>query len=531
MNTFKIIPVLGLKTSVQQDDPTLFRFVGENVAYTHDVGGVNVDYKRKHNACTKSWGLSQWSNSANAQATKCMGLYELYDSSGNRNYIYFDNGLAYYYDSNHDPTEIAAAAPVTFASDDADFYSIIKVGDYVVWADYAEHTPYKWKHGDANSSKLIQSGTEYKFRYLASFQRRVIGAYSDQTDGDIDVRWSTAWPTTAITSLNYPAANQLYIPNDDPIVSVMPMGRDRCFIGCENSIHSLDYTENYSTPFKCRTVNSQQGPINQFSIINMGGPHFFFNKYYGFCSFDGQRITPISQDIELDLQDMNNEYVNRIYGDYVPLTRELVWAVPLDGGSVNSHLLFYQLDTGNWRKEDKVVRCVNSQRMYDNYTWNDFIDELGGTGATWPASPARWADYTHHKYRLAYANTDGHLYYSYGESDLSGSNLDGYRIEPILDFGDSNRREVINEIWFSIGVVGNYSIDVYYRSGETTGELVGQGWTSIGSISCNSPSDPVLYPQGLSAKRLHQIKWGTNLNNEKFEVNAITFKYVTEDRY
>jgi len=530
MKSFKIIPVLGLKTSVAQNDPTLFRGVSEGVAMTHDVGGVNVDYKRKHNAATKSWGLYQWSNSANAQATKCMGLYELYDSSGNRNYIYFDNGLVYQFDSGLDQDEITAATPVTFANDDDDLYSIIQVGDYIVWADHGETTPYKWKHDGANSSKLIASGTEFVFRYLASFQRRVIGAYSDQTNGDIDIRWSTAWPDTAITSLNFPAANQLFIPSDDPIVGLMPMGRDRCFIGCENSIHSLDYTSNYSTPFAIRTVNSEQGPINHHSIINLGDRSFFYNKYYGFCEFNGQKITPISTDIEIDLQSMNNEYLNLIVGDYVPLTRELVWTVPLSGGAANSHLIYYQLDTGNWRKEDRVMRYVNAQRMYDSYTWNDFINELGGGAAVWPASPARWGDYTHHKYRLAYANTDGHLYYSFQESALAGSNLDGYRIEPIMDFGDANRRDIIKEIWFSIGVVGDYSIDISYRSGETVGELIAQSWTSLGSISCNSPADPVLYP-ALNAKRLHQIKWGTNLNNEKFEVNGITFRYDSEERY
>jgi len=531
MFTFEIIPILGLKTSVQQNDPTLFQFIGENRALTHDVGGVNVDYNRKFNSCTKSWGLSQWSVSANAQATKCMGLFELYDSSENRNHLYFDNGKVYRFDSARAPVEITASPAVTFANDNADLYSLIQVGDYAVWADMAETTPYKWKHGDANITKLIQSGIEYKFKYLAPFQRRVIGAYSDQTNGSIEVRWSTAWPTTAITSLNYPAANQIYIPNDDIIVSCHTMGRDRCFIGCENSIHSLDYTANYSTPFQCRTVNSKHGPVNHHSVINMGDRHYLFNKNYGFCAFDGRQLIPISQDVELDIQNMNSNYLNLIVGDYVPLTRELVWALPLSGGATNSHLLFYQLDTRKWRKENRIMRYVKSQRMYDLYTWNQFIAELGGSGATWPAAPASWGNYTFNKYRLSYANTDGHLYYSFGESDLAGSNLDGYRIEPILNFGDSSRREIINEIWFSINETGSYSIDVYYRSGETVGELIGQGWTSIGSISCNSPSDPVLYPENLSAKRLHQIKWGTNLNNEKFEVNSIVFKYVVEERY
>ena len=530
MNTFTIIPVLGLKTSVPQNDATLLQSVGDNVALSHDVGGVNVDYKRKFNAATKSWGYFQWSNSANAQATKCLGLFELYDGT-NRNYLYFDNGKVYKYDSSLDPVEITASPAITFANDDADLYSIIKVGSYVVWADKGEKTPYKWAHGDANSSKLIASGTEYKFKYLESFQRRVIGVHSDQTDGDIEVRWSTAWPTTAITSLNFPASNQLFIPNDDPLLGVRTMGRDRCFLFCQNSIHSLDYTGTYSTPFKIRTVNSEQGDVNHHSVVSLGDRHYLFNKHHGFCQFSGSSLIPISKNIETDLQNVNTEYMDKIVGTYVPLTREVCWTIPFDGGSVPSHLLFYSIDNGQWRKEDRAMMYVDSWRMYDNYTWNDFIEELGGAGSTWPSANERWADYTHHKERLVYGPTDGHLYYSYGEAVPAGGHLDGYRIEPVLDFGDAQRKDAIDEIWFSIGVIGSYSIDVYHRSGETVGELTAASWTSVGSISCDSPSEPVIYPDNMVAKRLHQIKWGTNLDDEKFEVNSITFKYTSEDRY
>jgi len=529
METFKIIPILGLKTSVPQNDPSLFQSIGERVALTHDVGGVNLDYKRKFNACTKSWGYKQWSTSATAQATKCMGLFELYDGV-NRDHIYFDNGKAYYYDTGIDPVEIAADPVVTFANDDADLYSIVRVGSYVVWADMAEHTPYKWANGDANSTKLIASGTEYKFRYLESFQRRVIGCYSDQTNGDIEVRYSTAWPTTAITSLSYPASNQLYVPNDDPITGIRAMGKDRCFVFGYDSIHSLDYAGTYSTPFRLRNVNSTHGSVNHHSVVSMGDRFYLYNKHYGFCMFTGSQLQPISQSIEIDLQDMNTNYLPLIVGVYVPLTREICWAVPLAGGASNSHLLFYNVDNGMWRKEDRSMRYVDEWRMYDNYTWNSFITELGGGSAVWPGSPARWGDYTHHKERLVYSNSDGQLYYSYGE-DAAGSDLNGYRVEPVLDFGDAQRREVINEIWFGINVIGSYSLDAYYRSGETLGELIAQSWTSIGSLSCDSPADPVIYPDGLTAKRLHQLKWGTDLKDEKFEINHITFKYEAGERY
>lgn len=528
---FTIYPVLGRKTSVPADSPTLFQQVGENAAATHDAGGINFDLRRKRNACSKSFGYTQWSNSANTQATKCLGLFELYDGS-DRNYIYFDNGKFYYYDSSFDPQVIQDSGSTTFATDNVDLYSIVRVGEYVVFTDRGEHTPYKWSNGDANLTKLIQSGTEYTFRWLEVFRRRVIGIYSDQANGDIEIRWSTSWPTTAIGSLNFPSDNQLYIPNDDSLVGGKVMTKDRCFLYSLNSIHSLDYTRLYDTPFSIRTVVNGQGAVNHHSIVNLGDRHYLFNKYYGFCEFRGQQFPygqrPISEDIEIDLQDVNTEYMNLIVGTYLPLTREVCWIVPWSGHPTPNRFVYYDIDTRQWRIEDKEAHYVDAWRMYDNFTWNDFISEIGGTGIWSDAGSNTWADYTHHKTRLVHGHEDGHLYYQYGETD-NGSHIDGYRIEPVLDFGDSTRKDTLSEIWFSIGKAGSFSIDVYHRSGETLGELEDESWTSVGSISCNNPATPKINVN--QTARLHQIKWGTDLGDEKFEVNKIVFKFIPQSNY
>jgi hypothetical protein len=105
------------------------------------------------------------------------------------------DGDVYRYDSSRDPQEVADAGATAFASDATDFYSFIKYGSYMVFADFAEHTPYCSDYNDANLLKLISGGTEFKFRYLESFARRIIGAYSDQTNGNIEIRWSNANPT------------------------------------------------------------------------------------------------------------------------------------------------------------------------------------------------------------------------------------------------------------------------------------------------------------------------------------------------
>jgi len=534
MESFKIIPILGRKTDVMPDDESMFQFINERSALTHDAGGVNYDITEKANACSKSKGYEQWSNSATGQATKCLGLYELVDGS-TRDHIFIDNGKCYIFDSSLDPAAVEDGSSTTFATGNTDLYSFCTVGQYMVFADRAEHAPMKWKHGDATLSNLMfdgnsgGSGTEYKFRYVVPFQRRVVGLYSDQTNGDIDVRWSSSWPGTAITALNYPAANQLYIPNDDPITGGALMGHDRMYIYCENSIQQLVYYADYSAPFRCYTAVQKQGAENHHSIVNLGDRHYLFNRNYGFCEYRGGSTFPyggksLSDPIEDLIQGMNADYYNLIVGCFVPLTKEICWTVPLENSSTPNYLLFYNIETKQWRLEDKSMRYVDEWRLVNNFTWNNLITEAGGTGL-WTdggVSSRSWAYYSSHKQRLVYANTNGHLYNRDG-NDIDGANLDAYRIEPAMDFGHIFNHKTLLEIWFGIALSGDYSIDVHHRSGDTMGELIAASWTSLGSVSCNDNERPVLHCD--KTARYHQIKWGTDLKDERFRVTDIVFKY------
>ena len=528
MNTFKIIPILGRRTNVPPDDASLFRFVSQGLALTHDVGGVNFDIDRKKNACSKSYGRTQWSNTVNAKATKCMGLFELYDGT-NTNHVYFDSGSVFVYDGSNDPVDVSAAT--TFYDDSAGLYSCIRVGAYFAFADWAEHTPYRWKHGDANVAKLITAGTEYKFRYLESFQRRVIGAYSSETDGNIEIRWSSSWPGTAITSLTYTATDQLYMPNDDPITGIAVMGSDRCYVYCENSIQQIFYYPDYSAPFRIITAVPKQGFTNHHSIINFGDRHYGFNKNYGFCEYRGNQFPvngrPISESIESELDTISSQAYNFIVGSYVPGTTTMVWSVPINASTSANRLFFYNYLTGQWTVEDKVCRYLDNWSMYTSYTWNQLISDLGGTGALWSAlGSGTLGEYAAPGDRLVMANTNGHLYQRASEADV-GAALIGYRVEPILHFGDPNRFDILNEIWFDVSASGNFSIDVSHRSGDTTGEVIESPWVEIGSVSCDNNSRSVLTGFSKPA-RLHQIKWGTDREGESFQVNGITFKFTMD---
>lgn len=536
----KIVPILGLKTNVSQDDMSLFKALDKygQILATYHVDGVNIDFTRTRKSCSKAYGRQKWATTSVGTGA-CLGLFELYDGS-NRDHIVFTNGKVYYYDSAWSPTRLCdtascAGSPVEFATGAMDFFTPIRYGAYLIFTDMGEHTPYKWRHGDTVLTKLISSGTEYKFKYLHLFQGRILGVYSaDETDGDLLIRWTENLPNI-VSGTSYASTDALYKPDNDPIVGVKDMGMNACFIYGENSISRLDYYASYSTPFGMTSMVLGQGAANHHSIVSTGDSHFFFNKNYGFCEYKGGSQfpyggKPISEDIEDKIATISSNYYGHLIGKFIPHRNEICWAVPLDGAAVPSHLLYYHIIDKTWRLEDKIMRFLDNWVIFSSFTWNNLITALGGTGAKWEDAPAgaKWVDYITSQTEVVMQNTDGFLYYLGTDSDL-GSDLDGYRTEPIMDFGDAHELDLLTEIWFKLSQYGDYSIDISYRGGDTEAELARASWIALGSVSCKSPDQAVLYCDQMN--RLHQIKWGTDKASEPYSVNAIEFGYIPQARY
>jgi hypothetical protein len=138
----------------------------------------------------------------------------------------------------------------------------------------------------------------------------------------------------------------------------------------------------------------------------------------------------------------------------------------------------------------------------------------------------KWSDLVSSNPYIVHGNTAGHVYMDSSESNL-GAAWDGYRIEPVMSLG--NARSLLLEIWFALDVVGNYSLYVKHRSGDTIAECESAVWTDLNNVSCNTPQNAVCY---LSENaRYHQIKWGTGGASEPFSVNAIEFKFVPQGMY
>jgi hypothetical protein len=694
MESFIIKPVLGLKTNVPQNDPSLFQGLSQGIAAVHAVGGENFDQRRSRNACTKSQGKLVWSaNGVPTTATGSnlitngaawtgatgatpptgwdagvAGLYAIFDSGDGAPYdaclkisvdgtptenpycvqtitgivvgktyrlsyafkhgdatsglvyvgvasggaslydsgaltdatwtthtydfkatattIYvslhvdsavdgeyelFDTvtlyelgppaasyclgmieattggsthrwsahgdgsseGILVRWDSARYPQRVSDVAghvsATEFSAGVLEYYSMIDFGGFMIFADYGEHTPYCCTSSANTLSKLVNAGTEYKARYLESFQNRIIAAYIDSaqiTDGDISIIWTGVLPTPG-TSCTFgtgnPPSNHLFRPNDDPITGIKKMGMNSCYLYGENSIDRIDYYANYTIPFGITNRVVGAGFVNQHSIVDVGGRHFGFDRNYGFCEYRGgvefpYGGRPLSDSIEEDVAEINPTYYGHITGSFMRQKQVVYWSVPAGGATGPTKLFAYDMITGDWTIRDFPAQIVNPWVLVSTVTWQNLID-LGYT--TWEDfGTQRWGNLVTETPALVFSNDDGKVYSHTGESD-NGSAFEGMRTEPILDFGSPENKDLLLEIWFGLSNgIADYNIHVYHRSGNTVGECEGAGWLALDDVNCNSPANPVVRLNKLG--RFHQIKWGTD---------GIEFKYVRQGRY
>lgn len=487
----------------------------------HDTGGQNFDLEREDDACSKAFGRAQWSALATSTdgttGDSILGMHELWDGT-NREHFCFDKGLAYRYDADRKPV-VFDEASITLATDDIDLYSIIQYGAHMVVADRGEHEPYKCDHDDT-SLTVLQVDNNYTFRYLLNFTNRIIGLYSDQPNGDIDIRY-----TDALAATTFPDANQLY-KEGDSITGAHTLGHNTAFIFGETDIYRMDHYGSQTPVFSLLEVLKGWGSVNHHCIVSDGIFLYFYDQNKGFCKFDGSREPlVISEDYENMAARISTASSNLITSIWIPFTNEVAWSIPVDDNSLCSKIIYYNTKTGQWRHENKVARYLDIWRLFSGITWDDLIVL---TDDVWPG-PRSWAYYTAESSKLVFGQSNGHIYTSTSEGD-NGSDWNGYRIEPIIPFpGKGKNMTRLLEIWPGITEhqVGN--LDFYWRGGDTTGKVAGADWTSLGSLSMASPDDPVLYTD--QTARLHQVKWGTDKKSEPFAVSELKFGFVSQGSY
>jgi hypothetical protein len=421
------------------------------------------------------------------------------------------NGILYHFTVSNAVdttlTEMMTGALALF--DTSCRYSSTEYAGYLIISDAlppvaGAHTPYKWD-GANDITKLIQSGTEYKFAYLENWQNRIWGAWSDEASvGQFSVRFTDA--NAALASLTFPAANQLYIPGSDIISGIKKLNESCIVYGTESINEIVYYPSSSLRPFGITEVLHKPGPpFISASLVGTPNAHYFYARDYGFVEYSGgTNYEIISDDIEDLVAAIYDGFDFVIHGVYLP-PDQIVWAIPSGAASTLDTFLAFDIQKRTWTRwnptvSPKALGCFRTIKLgaTDNYQ-RSFNLVMGGT------------------------DTPVYAYNNALDAD-AGSNMDGYRVEPIMDFGDQYQNKFLSEIRFGIVQGGDYSLDVSWRGGDTVKEVKAASWTALPSLSLNSPGTPAIFP-GQTA-RLHQIKWGTNLKDERFEVNHIDLMWT-----
>jgi len=264
--------------------------------------------------------------------------------------------------------------------------------------------------------------------------------------------------------------------------------------------------------------------------VSTGSSHFFFNENYGFVEYRGGAEfpygRPISEDIEETVSGIARTYYKHIVGRFIPHKNLIAWTIPHAGNTTPTRVLYYHVLDKTWVIDDQVVWWIDNWVTDTNVSWNDLIAQGFATFAD--IEHLHWSDIVSENPYVMCANTDGYTYALQGTTD-NNSNYTGERVEPILDFGRPNDKDLLLEIWFNMVDYGNFNMYCHYRGGDTVSECSNAAWEVLSEVSCNNPANAVVYLA--KTNRFHQIRYGTDAENESFGVNSIEFKFEPQGRY
>ncbi|NIT59331.1 MAG: hypothetical protein GWN00_24845 [Aliifodinibius sp.] len=318
------------------------------------------------------------------------------------------------------------------------------------------------------------------------------------------------------------------------------MGANAAYLYGEESICRIDYYPGATIPFGITQTLAGHGAVNHHCVVNDGQANYFFDKNYGFIRYKGEyeikKESIISRDIQPLIETMSSNYHDRIVGTVLPYTHEVCWAVPLNSSTTNNYLLFYNTRTQQWRIQSFAARYIDSWTPFSSYTWTNLDTDY----STWTAAAAAigtWGVVTRPlPYLVMSGNAfKGTIYTNSGEKDYLGYNLDSYRNEPVLDFGEPDKQKRVIELWFdSLETSGSIpSLNLAWRTGDTLNELLNTQWEVLthyqNGINLDN-SEAVHYMD--KTGRFHQLKWYATLENySPYSINEIRIRYQVQGKY
>ena len=549
---FKILPILGLKTNVPVDDPSLIKMIGNNAGLSYDVGGTNITYNRQRNCCTKSLGDDQWSNSAITTPSTPNFMYYFDTFSTKKNYI-FRGDEGYVYDTLEDPSEypLQYITYSNLANGGGD--GTIVSGDTVTGDTTSTSATVVCGTTSSSGSLYIKDVTGGTGNFSAS-ESLTFNSSEETADCDSVIQEKDLRPTDAVLygeTVIFSAINSGAHSGMTPFIWTSGDGENfyPLITGTDATLYVFKYiNEWYNHIIGLHTSETNgEGSIRWTEALPSGSNLTFpsANQIYkpgndeitgsakfgrnlflvygrnSICKLDYYpSATPAFGATMLidNLGIEDQKCLINAYGSHWFFNKSYGFIQYNGSGSINTENIISKdieniIATIDFSKITQITgKHVRGSRQLvwaitTTQAWPDTLLYFDVDSRTWSREDRTdaniiimdsWPDDvgTEDVHKLVFSgSSDGHVYYKNGEvlDSVSGTLFDAYRIEPAMYFHDAKRKKFLKSIWFGIDSGDNAYLDVYYRNGNTVYDLETKSWQFIGSLYLRTDGDSVIH--------------------------------------
>ena len=197
------------------------------------------------------------------------------------------------------------------------------------------------------------------------------------------IHWSgindpTSWLTVGSASAAAVQSDRQDLPVGGEIMAITgAIGGMDGAVFCKKAIYRLSYV-GPPTVFNITEVERDRGPVARNSVVNVG-PFGFYLGEEGFWSFTGSGSQAIG-DQKVDrffLNDLDQNYIERVYGAADPVSKMVYWAYP---GQNNSSGQPNKVIIYNWAIDRWSTAEITQEYMFRNLSVAVTLENLDSFG-------------------------------------------------------------------------------------------------------------------------------------------------------
>lgn len=197
------------------------------------------------------------------------------------------------------------------------------------------------------------------------------------------IHWSgindpTSWETVGSAAAATVQSDRQDLPVGGEVMAITgAIGGMDGAVFCKKAIYRLSYV-GPPLVFTIQAIERDRGPMARNSVVNVG-PFGFYLGEEGFWSFSGSGSRAIG-DQKVDryfLDDLDQNYIDRVYGAADPVSKMVYWAYP---GSGNSSGQPNKIIVYNWAADRWATADITQEYMFRNLSVNRTLEDLDDFG-------------------------------------------------------------------------------------------------------------------------------------------------------